>query len=122
MGFWIPLIICTYLALVPAPPEHPVFALGDVILHAGAFVYLSLALVLAQYGIPGTRSSLYVRSFALMLAYGILLELIQSFIPERTAELKDLLVDIVGIGVGLGLATVIAAPLHGFMSRLLGRF
>jgi VanZ family protein len=121
IGFWIPLLVCTYLALVPEPPEHPVFRLSDIVLHAGAFVYLTLALVLAQYGntpIRTIRGALYVRTFVLMLAYGLFLELVQSFVPERTAEIKDLLVDLAGIAVGLGLARLIAGPVHELVTRL----
>jgi VanZ family protein len=119
-GFWIPLIICTYLALVPEPPEHPVFRLSDVILHAGAFTYLTFALVLAGY--PGeSRGRLAVRSSILMLGYGVFLELAQMLVPERSAEVKDLIVDLAGIGIGLGLAWVIAAPVHDTASRLLSR-
>ena len=38
-----------------------------------------------------------------MLAYGIAIELVQSFEPTRDAELKDVLVDVVGILLGLAL-------------------
>ena len=120
--FWLPLAACTYLALVPEPPEHPVFRLSDVFLHAGAFVYLSGALVLAQYDLPATKGGVYGRTFALMIAYGILLELLQSFIPERSAELKDLLVDVVGIVIGLGAARLLAKPVYRTALGLLSRF
>ena len=121
VGFWIPLLGCTYFALVPEPPDSPVFHLNDVILHGAAFSFLTLALVLAQYGISSTRQSLYVRTFVLMLAYGILLELVQASIPERTAELKDLLVDSAGIGIGLMLAAAFAGPIHGLAMRFSAR-
>jgi VanZ family protein len=118
----VPLAACTYLALVPEPPEHPVFALSDVVLHGAAFVYLTFALVLVQYGTAKARSSLYVRTFVLMLSYGLLLELAQGAIPERHAELKDLLVDGAGILVGLGAAALLAAHIYEFTDRLVGRF
>ena len=47
IGFWIPLLFCTWAALIPAPPDNPVFQLSDVLLHAAAFTYLSFAFVLA---------------------------------------------------------------------------
>lgn len=122
VGFWVPLAVCTYLALIPEPPEHPVFALSDVILHGAAFFYLTFALVLVQYGTGKARSSLYVRTFALMLTYGLLLELVQSAIPERQAEVKDLLVDAAGILTGLGAAAVLVDPVYRIADRLLGRF
>ena len=120
-AFWIPLLVCTYLALTPEPPDNPVFRLSDVLLHGAAFTYLSLALVLAQFGITTTRQSIYVRSFVLMLGYGIFLELMQSLVPERSAELKDLLVDVVGIVIGLSLAAVLAGPVYDLTLRLSAR-
>lgn len=117
-GFWIPLAFCTYLALVPEPPEHPVFELSDVILHAAAFTYLTLAFALTRYG---RDSRLYVRTFVAMLAYGVFLEAAQSLIPERSAEIKDLLVDLVGIGLGLALAHLSAKLIFQSASRLLAR-
>jgi VanZ family protein len=120
--FWVPLAVCTYLALVPEPPEHPVFALSDVILHGAAFFYLTFALVLVQYGTGKAVSSLFVRTFVLMLAYGLLLEVVQSAIPERQAEVKDLLVDAAGILAGLGVAAVLVDPVYRIAVRLFGRF
>ena len=110
--FWVPLAACTYLALVPEPPEHPVFRLSDVVLHAAAFVYLSGARVLAQYDQAAPRTGLYTRTFVWLMAYGILLELLQGFVPERSAEMQDLLVDALGIMAGLGVARLLAKPVY----------
>jgi VanZ family protein len=95
-AFWVPLVVCTYLALSPSPPE-PVFRVSDVVLHALAFSYLTFALGLAH---PATGRPMLV---AWMLAYGIFIEVVQSFEVERSAELKDLLVDGAGIVAGLAL-------------------
>lgn len=119
-GFWIPLAVCTYLALVPDPPDLPVFRLGDVVLHAAAFSYLTLALTLMRHG-RDRPGRIYVGAFVGMLGYGIFLEVVQSMIPERSAELKDLLVDLVGIGFGLVLAHLAARPVFETASRLLAR-
>jgi len=120
-AFWIPLLVCTYLALVPEPPDNPVFRVSDVILHGAAFTYLSLALVLALFGTTMARQSIYVRTFVCMLGYGIFLELVQSLVPERSAEFKDLFVDVVGIVIGLMLAAVLAGPVYGLTIRLSAR-
>lgn len=123
-GFWIPLAVCTYLALVPDPPDLPVFKLSDVVLHAAAFSYLTLAFTLMRHGHghghdrPGR---IYVGAFVAMLGYGIFIEVVQSMIPERSAELKDLLVDLVGIGIGLAVAHVVARPVYETASRLVAR-
>ena len=121
-GFFLPLAACTYLALVPDPPDNPVFRLGDVILHAAGFTYLTFALFLMlRITDPNSRTALLATKVCLiMLGYGVLLELVQSFIPERTAELKDVLVDAVGIGLGVLLAVGLARPvasLVGYLTR-----
>lgn len=118
-AFWLPLAVCTWLALIPDPPDNPVFRLGDVVLHATAFTYLTLALVMAR--LPASVSPEYARTALLMICYGMLLEAIQLFIPERTAELKDLLVDAAGIGVGLVLARWLARPVYERALRVSAR-
>jgi len=55
-----------------------------------------------------------------MAGYGLALELAQSLVPERTASLKDLLVDLVGIGIGLALARVAAPRLIPLALRVSG--
>lgn len=95
LAFWLPLAICTYLALTPSPPDA-VFRVSDVILHAFAFFYLTFALGLAMRAPRLPVVALW------MLGYGMFIELVQSFEPARSAELKDLLVDAAGIAVGLG--------------------
>lgn len=115
LGFWLPLVICTWLALVPDPPEVPVFKVSDVVLHAFAFSYLSFTLAVAY----PQRSLLQV--FCLMFGYGLLIELVQSFEIARTAELKDLLVDIAGIGFGLLLARLLGNWTRRLTSRLFDR-
>jgi VanZ family protein len=93
-GFWIPLAVCTWLALTPSPPQ-PTFRVSDVVLHALAFSYLTFALGLAY---PNARR---LTLAGWLIGYGLFIEVVQSFESTRSAELKDLLVDGVGIGVGL---------------------
>jgi VanZ family protein len=119
LGFFGPLLVCTYLALVPEPPDNPVFRLSDVILHAAAFSYLTFALVLMHQGVQLNRA-LAIKATLLMLGYGIFLEAVQWFVPERSAELKDLGVDLLGILVGLLLAGLLARPLKKLLDLLLG--
>lgn len=94
LAFWVPLAACTYLALTPSPPTA-VFRVSDIVLHALAFTYLTFALGLAM---RAPRLGLVVLA---MLGYGVFIELAQSLEPARHAELKDLLVDVAGIGAGL---------------------
>jgi len=119
VAFWVPLAICTWLALIPEPPDNPIFRLSDVILHSAAFTYLSLALVLAR--LHGNRTPSYLSTAVFMICYGVLIEVVQGFIPERSSELKDLLVDSVGIALGLLLARWLARPVYDGMLRLSAR-
>ena len=97
VGFWLPFVVATYAAFAPEGVPMP-FRISDIVLHAGAFTYLTAALWLAHH--PGDGGW---KPAAWMFAYGITIELIQSFEPARTAEFKDLLVDAIGILLGLGL-------------------
>jgi VanZ family protein len=56
-----------------------------------------------------------------MFGYGLFLEVVQGFIPERTAEMKDLMVDVAGITVGLMLAALFARPVAGLVRFLADR-
>jgi VanZ family protein len=94
IAFWIPLAICTWLALTPSPPDA-ISRFSDVLLHAFAFTYLTFALGLAW---PGLRLR-WVAGW--MLAFGVGIEIVQSFEAARVASLKDVLVDAVGIALGL---------------------
>ena len=121
LAFFLPLLVCTWLALVPEPPD-PVFRLGDVILHGAAFAYLTMAFVLMMMARaePVLDRRLVGTAALAMFGYGVFLAAVQSFIPERTAEIKDLGVDLLGIGVGLLIAALLARPLIQFV-RFLSR-
>jgi VanZ family protein len=96
VGFWIPFVVTTYAAFAPEGVPMP-FQVSDIVLHAAAFTYLTAALWFAHHG--GDRGW---KPAAWMMAYGTAIELIQSFEPTRSAEIKDLVVDAVGILAGLG--------------------
>jgi VanZ family protein len=88
--------VITWLALTPAPP--PKADLGwDKLNHLAAFATLALVAVLGRCGSHG-------RVGVALLAYGGLIEVLQSFTPTRVGEWPDLLADGVGIALGLLLA------------------
>ena len=111
-GFWVPLALCTWLAFTPSPPEA-VFRVSDLLLHGFAFAYLSFSLSLAHH-LSAVRVALW------MLGYGVLIEVLQGLIPERTPEFKDLLVDGAGIAVGLVAARLLGAWSRRTLTRVLG--
>ncbi len=95
VGFWIPLVFTTYAAFAPQGVPLP-FQVSDIALHACAFTYLTAALWFAHHSEDrGWKPAVW------MMAYGIAIELIQSLEPTRDAEFKDLVVDAIGIAMGL---------------------
>jgi VanZ family protein len=105
VGFWIPFAFTTYAAFAPQGVPLP-FQVSDIILHASAFTYLTAALWLAHcVGARGWTPALW------MMAYGVAIEAIQSFEPTRSAEIKDLVVDAIGIGFGVLLYRFVVAKL-----------
>ena len=100
-AFWAGLALCLYGAFTPNPPKVAA-ELGDVIVHLGAFAYLTVALFAAHFPASGPGSATY-RALAVALwmsAVGVLIEIGQLFVAGRSSEFADLGVDAVGILVG----------------------
>jgi len=114
LAFWAPLALCTWLALTPGPPAA-VAEVSDVVLHLLAFAYLAFALSLAHF------SNRWMMTLVCLLIYGAALELLQSTVSTRSAELKDLGMDLAGILVGLGLYRAIGGAIYAFTERMFGR-
>lgn len=89
-------ISITWLALTPRPP--PLADTGaDKLNHLLAFTALSFV---AWFAFPGARRV----AMAALLAYGGMIEIVQSFIPSRSAEWADFATDAAGIALGSLLA------------------
>ena len=67
----------------------------DKVLHFLCFSYLTLITWLSQI----LNKDLHV--YAIVLAYGILIEIVQRFLPYRSFEYLDIFADSVGIIAGL---------------------
>ncbi len=83
-----------------------------MLLHGIAFSYLTFALGLAHH------ARRWVRTAAWMFAYGAAIELVQSFEPLRSAELKDMFVDMAGIGIGVAALKLIGARVESLIHWL----
>lgn len=120
-GFWIPLALCTWLALTPSPPDA-VFRISDVLLHIFAFTYLTFMLCLA-FPADAERGALrrWILPALLMFGYGVLLEVLQGTAGARHASLKDLGTDLVGIALGLGAFRVLGTWMQEVAAGALGR-
>jgi VanZ family protein len=90
IGLTVATIAITILALIPAP-DVPVSTGWDKTDHWSAFFTLSL---LANHSFP--KKSLWWVAIVLV-AYGIGIEVAQSFTPTRDADAMDVVADSVGI-------------------------
>ncbi|RZL36859.1 MAG: VanZ family protein [Rubrivivax sp.] len=90
------LVVITFLALSPAPPKT--VDLGwDKANHALAFGSLAFSAVWALWPQPRRWGWLVLA----LLAYGIGIEIAQSFLPPREADWHDVVADSLGIALGL---------------------
>ncbi|MEO6281264.1 VanZ family protein [Roseateles sp.] len=97
------LVAITWLALSPAPPKT--VDLGwDKANHTLAFASLAFSAVWALWQRPRQWPWLVIA----LLAYGVGIEIAQSFLPPREADWHDVVADGFGIAVGLLAAWPIA--------------
>ena len=90
--FFITVIVILYKALTPSGEPLFNFYQGDKVLHAGAFFVLSFLLNRSSSSIS-TR----IRNIFSLLAFGILIEILQSFTGYREVSFWDVVADLVGI-------------------------
>jgi VanZ family protein len=90
--FFITVIVILYKALMP--PSEPFFDFphADKFLHASAFFVLSFLLNRSS-----SSMNKRIRNMLSLLAFGILIEILQSFTGYREVSAGDVLADLVGI-------------------------
>jgi VanZ family protein len=112
--FWLCFVAVNTLALSPAPylPPLEIFDWWDKAQHAIAFGALAVLAVLAYPGVSKVRIGL------LLIAHGVLIEVLQYFTGYRFGDWQDALADGVGVLVGLVLMAALMR-LDGFV-RLMG--
>ena len=98
--FIIGLAVLPLASLMPSD-MMPAFGVPDTWLHGLGFGGLGIA---GAWALGGGRAAL--RLGLALVTLGVLLELLQAFVPGRSASLGDALADALGavLGVGLGLA------------------
>ncbi len=95
LAFWLPLCFVTYMALTPL--QHAAIPrTNDKVMHLLAFGYLTGAFAVAY-----TRWTTWQRTAGIMLAYGVLIEGVQAFIPNRYCSWRDIVADSIGIALAL---------------------
>ena len=98
--FWLCFVALNALALSPAPylPPLEIFDWWDKAQHAIGFGTLAVLAVLAYPGVSKLRIGL------MLVALGVLIEVLQHFSGYRFGDWQDALADGVGVVLGLGLA------------------
>jgi hypothetical protein len=110
-ALWALLLICIaatlYWALVPRPPGAHLFPKADKVFHAVSFASILASFVLAAVWRPGRGAGPFPRAavpaFAMLLALGMVIELIQGELLGRDADLLDLAAGVLGMSVAVGL-------------------
>ena len=107
--FWLCFVAVNTLALSPAPylPPLEIFDWWDKAQHAIAFGTLAVLAVLAYPGVSKVRIGL------LLIAHGVLIEVLQYFTGYRFGDWQDAVADGVGVLVGLVLSRLMVFwPFH----------
>jgi VanZ family protein len=86
-------LVITYLATAPLTLPATL-DVSDKLLHGLAFL---VVLWLADYSWPDTRLTLSKLGF--VFTYGVLIEVVQYFLPYRDFSLADMLADALGMGL-----------------------
>jgi len=100
---WIWAALCVAVGVAALAPGDvaPTVTASDKADHLLSFAALAAAGLLALA--PGRRSSMLAATS--MLAYGALIELLQTQIPGRYGDVQDAVADAVGVALGLALIT-----------------
>lgn len=77
----------------------PINSLSDQITVNGPLKHIAAFCLLAWLQFRAFPSTSTLQQIALLLAFGVLIEIAQAFIPYRTASLVDLAMDAIGIAV-----------------------
>jgi glycopeptide antibiotics resistance protein len=81
---------------------------ADKLIHAVLFAVMAWLLHSAFVAAASARPAL--KAFAISALYGLLLDLLQGFIPERATELLDILANVLGAAAGAWLASKRSRP------------
>jgi VanZ family protein len=98
LGFCALVLTISVGSLLPQQDSVPLGHL-DKLAHVGAY---ALTAFVGALGAPSRRGWWVVASA--MLGLGVLMELLQSYVPGRSASVGDLVADVVGLTAGIWLA------------------
>lgn len=114
LGFVL-LALITALSLLPI--RGPDYGLPNSDKFNHAFAYVVLMLYFGQ--LVGTGLRLRVAVTGALISFGVAIELLQSMLPPRSAELADLAANLTGMAIGwLLLPTALGRTLSAIERRL----
>ena len=96
--FWFILALLLYLTLTPTPPKPISFNQIDKLYHFSAFAGFTFVFTIAFRQIK----SGYILLLSIIL--GIVIEVIQYYIPNRGFSIADMIADLIGVLAGFWLA------------------
>jgi VanZ family protein len=91
------------LSTVRSPLGIPTFDHSDKVLHLGAFVVLAILFwrAFSALSLKIKPAGLVFLTFLCSMAFGVLIEVKQHFLPHRMADGWDLAADILGCALGI---------------------
>jgi VanZ family protein len=94
-AFYICLVAILFLATTTTVHIELVESMWDKANHFTAFFVLY---ILLSFGYKSLR---VWHKVVVLVGYGVFIEILQSFLPPRSASLFDILADCIGIGIGV---------------------
>ena len=91
LGFMASILAISWLAITEPASFSSESLIDDKILHFLCFAYLTIIFKFARF----TDQDFWV--YVIVLGYGILIEIVQMYIPYRSFEFFDILADLMGI-------------------------
>jgi len=105
--YWLPPLIYAafifYLSSLPGTTYPYLFFSADKLLHLGEYGILGylLARALGQYQLK--RRVLFMTAVSVCFVYGISDEFHQFFVPNRCSSVVDIIADVIGSSLGIGI-------------------
>lgn len=111
---WLWVVTVFFLSLMPIPPQPYAFEFSDKLNHALAYSLLMLWFCQLYAG------KARIKLLLLLLAMGVLIEILQGMTGYRYFEFADMLANTAGVLLGLGLAKMGAEQILAALERKLG--
>lgn len=91
-AFFSAIVVACYFAFMPVPDDSLLQDINDKLQHIAAFFLLALLLDFAYPAVPYRW-----RKVLGLLGYGLFIEIVQYFLPYRSADLLDWIADGTGL-------------------------